>query len=161
LSAERAYRRAFSSGQEAAVGGGAAPPPGRVLAPLRRGGPAPPAGVLAHEGDPSPPDVTGRAPPVLAPLGLRRAPHPALTRARVERVRAHFERADRVLIMIQDDPDPDAIASALALKTVLGRTRGGATIGTFGTIGRPENRAMTRILDIDVERLSAAAVREY
>ena len=37
-----------------------------------------------------------------------------MTRARVARLREHFERADRVLIMMQDDPDPDAIASALA-----------------------------------------------
>jgi len=161
LSAERAYRRAFASGQEAAVVAVPAPRRGRVLAALRRVAPAAPVVVLADEGDPSPDDVTVLAPTVLAELIVEPALERALTRARVERVRAHFERADRVLIMIQDDPDPDAIASALALKTVLGRTRGGATIGTFGTIGRPENRAMTRILDIDVERLSAAAVREY
>jgi len=105
--------------------------------------------------------VTLLSPAVLAELVVEPVLARALTRARVERVRAHFERAERVLIMIQDDPDPDAIASALALKIVLGRTRGGATIGTFGTVGRPENRAMTRILDIDVERLTVSAVREY
>ena len=45
--------------------------------------------------------------------------------------------------MMQDDPDPDAIASALALRTLLGRTKTAAPIATFGTITRPENRAMT------------------
>src|SRR5438128_10730594 len=38
----------------------------------------------------------------------------ASARARVDRLRSHFASADRVLIMMQDDPDPDAIASALA-----------------------------------------------
>ena len=56
--------------------------------------------------------------------------------------------------MMQDDPDPDAIASALALRTLLGRTKTAAPIATFGTITRPENRAMTRILEIDVERIA-------
>src|SRR6267143_256362 len=85
----------------------------------------------------------------------------ALTRARVERVRAHFASAERVLIMMQDDPDPDAIASALALRAVLGRNKTAAPIATFGTITRPENRAMTRILEIDVELIKPRAVEEY
>ena len=50
----------------------------------------------------------------------------ATQRARAERLRAHFYDAERVLILMQDDPDPDAIASALALKTLLGRTRASA-----------------------------------
>src|SRR5207245_1029685 len=133
---------------------------GRVLAALRRAAPVAPVVVVADEDDPTPGDVTLLSPAALAELVVEPVLARALTRARVERVRAHFERAERVLIMIQDDPDPDAIASALALKIVLGRTRGGATIGTFGTVGRPENRAMTRILDIDVERLTVSSVRE-
>ncbi len=160
-SAERVYRRAFVSGQEAAVVAVPRARRGRVLAALRRAAPVAPVVVVADEDDPSPGDVTLLSPAALAELVVEPVLARALTRARVERVRAHFERAERVLIMIQDDPDPDAIASALALKIVLGRTRGGATIGTFGTVGRPENRAMTRILDIDVERLTVSAVREY
>jgi len=160
-SAERVYRRAFVSGQEAAVVAVPRARRGRVLAALRRAAPGAPVVVVADEDDPSPGDVTLLSPAALAELVVEPVLARALTRARVERVRAHFERAERVLIMIQDDPDPDAIASALALKIVLGRTRGGATIGTFGTVGRPENRAMTRILDIDVDRLTVSAVREY
>jgi len=85
----------------------------------------------------------------------------ASARARVDRLRSHFASADRVLIMMQDDPDPDAIASALALRTLLGRTKAAAPIATFGTITRPENRAMTRILDIDVEEIKGHAIDEY
>src|SRR5204862_3858392 len=85
----------------------------------------------------------------------------ASARSRVERLRSHFASADRVLILMQDDPDPDAIASALALRVVLGRTKAAAPIATFGRITRPENRAMTRLLEIDVERLGPAALTEY
>ena len=62
---------------------------------------------------------------------------------------------------MQDDPDPDAIASALALKTLLGRTRTSAPICTFGTITRPENVAMCKILDIEVEAISAEDIAEF
>ena len=40
----------------------------------------------------------------------------------VEQIREHFADADSVLILLQDDPDPDAIASGLALRQVLGAT---------------------------------------
>src|SRR5436853_7505726 len=85
----------------------------------------------------------------------------ASARNRVDRLRSHFAPADRVLIMMQDDPDPDAIASALALRAVLGRNKTAAPIATFGTITRPENRAMTRILEIDVEQTKARAREAY
>ena len=92
---------------------------------------------------------------------VRPALERALTRAKVDRIRAHFEGAERILILMQDDPDPDALASALALKTLLGRTKAGAIIGTFGMITRPENRAMARLLDIDVEQVKPRALAEY
>ena len=62
---------------------------------------------------------------------------------------------------MQDDPDPDAIASAVALKTLLGRNRTSAPLCTFGTITRPENVAMCRILDIEVEEISAQALDQF
>jgi len=85
----------------------------------------------------------------------------AQERTRVERIRAHFEDASRILILMQDDPDPDAIASALALRTLLGRNRTGAPICTFGTITRPENIAMCKILDIDVEPITTREMHGF
>ncbi len=85
----------------------------------------------------------------------------AAQRVRAQRIRDEFEGADRVLILMQDDPDPDAIASALALKTLLGRTRATAPMCTFGAITRPENVAMCKILDIEVEAIDAGAVAEF
>ena len=85
----------------------------------------------------------------------------AQERTRVERIRAHFEGASRILILMQDDPDPDAIASALAFRTLLGRNRTGAPICTFGTITRPENIAMCKILDIDVEPITTREMHGF
>ncbi len=85
----------------------------------------------------------------------------ACQRARAERIRAHFEGADRILILMQDDPDPDAIASAMALKTLLGRSRVSAPICTFGSITRPENVAMCKILDVEVQEISAHALDQF
>jgi len=55
---------------------------------------------------------------------------------------------------VQDDPDPDGLASAMALRVLLGRNKLSATIGSFGYVTRPENVAMTRMLDIDVMKLT-------
>ena len=85
----------------------------------------------------------------------------ACQRARANRVRALFEGAERILILMQDDPDPDAIASAMALKTLLGRSRTSAPICTFGTITRAENVAMCKILDIEVQEISAQALDQF
>ena len=79
----------------------------------------------------------------------------------VEEIRRHFEAADSVLILLQDDPDPDAIASGLALKHVLGRNRQTAIIGSFGRITRPENLAMARLLEIEVEIVTEERLEEF
>ena len=92
---------------------------------------------------------------------IRPALDRACARAKVDRIRAHFEGADRVLILMQDDPDPDAIASALALRTLLGRTRASAPLCTFGTITRPENLAMCKLLEIEVQEISAQAAGKF
>src|SRR5688572_24414021 len=149
LEREALYHRAFRTGHEPVLLAVDGPRQARVAATIRRAAPEAP---IVTFGD----SMDGFAERVLDPLLER-----ALTRVRVERVRAHFARAGRVLILMQDDPDPDAIASAVALKAVLGRTRTAATVGTFGTITRPENRAMTRVLDIDVEVVKPRAVHDY
>jgi len=47
----------------------------------------------------------------------------SLTRQRVQQYQRYFSDADRVLILTHNDPDPDAIASGLALRTLLRRTK--------------------------------------
>ncbi len=79
----------------------------------------------------------------------------------VEQIREHFADADSVLILLQDDPDPDAIASGLALRQVLGRNKQTAVIGSFGRITRPENIAMVKLLEIEVEEVTAERVGDF
>jgi nanoRNase/pAp phosphatase (c-di-AMP/oligoRNAs hydrolase) len=154
------YRRAFRTGHEAAIVAVPRERVPRVLAAVRAAAPAAPVVVLTERGDDVPGTITlpitAIAKRVVVPEVER-----AVTRARVERILRHFEDRSRVLVMMQDDPDPDAIASALALRKLLGRARSGAVIATFGSIGRAENRAMIRILEIDVERITLADVRGF
>jgi len=160
LDGEALYRRAFRSGHEPVLVAVERARRARVIAAIRRVAPAAPLVVLADTAPDAEPLVT--LPPTAIAAGvLESALERATTRARVQRLREHFTPAERVLIMMQDDPDPDAIASALALRTLLGRTKAAATIATFGTITRPENRAMTRILEIDVEQVKPRAVEDY
>jgi nanoRNase/pAp phosphatase (c-di-AMP/oligoRNAs hydrolase) len=75
----------------------------------------------------------------------------SLTRARVQQYQRYFEDADRVLILLHNEPDPDALAAGLALRTVLHRTRTTAILGALQGVTRPENLRMADLLDIQVE----------
>jgi hypothetical protein len=74
----------------------------------------------------------------------------SLTRARVQQYQRYFADAERVLIMLHNDPDPDAMASGLALRNILRRTKTTAIIGAFQGVTRPENLRMVKLLDIHV-----------
>lgn len=59
-----------------------------------------------------------------------------------------------ILILPHNDPDPDAIASAMALRYLLEQRLGlGSTIAYRGIVGRAENRAMVRYLGNPLRRL--------
>ncbi len=57
---------------------------------------------------------------------------------------------DRVAILLQDDPDPDAMSSAMALRTLLGRNKQTTPIFSFTPVTRPENRTMVHLLEIEI-----------
>lgn len=84
-----------------------------------------------------------------------------MIKKRIEKLRSLFENNDKVLILLQHDPDPDAIASALALRTLLGRNKATAPIGSFGKVTRPENLAMLKLLEIELEHLDNKNIKEY
>src|ERR1700704_2409182 len=85
----------------------------------------------------------------------------SLTRARVQQYQRYFSDADRVLIMLHNDPDPDAMASGLALRNVLRRTKTTAIIGAIQGVTRPENLRMINLLDLHVEAITHESVRDY
>ena len=107
------------------------------------------------------PTVTTFAVPHLFQESLKPEMARARLRLRVEAIRQHFEGAERVLILMQDDPDPDAIASGLALRTLLGRNKASAPVATFGAITRPENLALLKVLEIEVERIREADLKGF
>jgi nanoRNase/pAp phosphatase (c-di-AMP/oligoRNAs hydrolase) len=78
----------------------------------------------------------------------------SLTRARVQQYQRYFADADRVLILLHNEPDPDALAAGLALRNVLRRTRTTAIIGALQGITRPENVRMADLLDIQLETVT-------
>jgi nanoRNase/pAp phosphatase (c-di-AMP/oligoRNAs hydrolase) len=84
-----------------------------------------------------------------------------LARWRVERIREIFADAQKVAVLLQDDPDPDAIASGLCFRNVIGRNRTTAPLVTFGAVTRPENREMLRLLDLNVETIAPEALAGY
>ncbi len=85
----------------------------------------------------------------------------SLTRARVQQYQRYLSDADRILIMLHNDPDPDAMASGLALRNVLRRTKTTAIIGALQGVTRPENLRMLNLLDIQVEVMTPDTIREY
>jgi nanoRNase/pAp phosphatase (c-di-AMP/oligoRNAs hydrolase) len=85
----------------------------------------------------------------------------ALTRARVHQYQRYLADADRILILLHNEPDPDAMASGLALRTVLHRTRTTAVIAALEGVTRPENVRMANLLDIHVETITHDAIEEF
>ena len=85
----------------------------------------------------------------------------SMTRARVQQYQRYFADADRVLILLHNDPDPDALASGLALRNLLRRTKTTAIIGAVQGVTRPENLRMANMLDIHVEQITPASLAEF
>ena len=67
---------------------------------------------------------------------------------KLRRLLGLFSREDRLLILI--NADPDAMASATALKRLLWRQVSAAAIAHVNTITRPDNLAMIRLLKLDL-----------
>jgi nanoRNase/pAp phosphatase (c-di-AMP/oligoRNAs hydrolase) len=82
-------------------------------------------------------------------------------KARLQQLRKLTDAAERVALLLQDDPDPDGIASAIALRTVLGRNRATTPLFSFGTTTRAENLAMLRLLDVTVEPADTELLRTF
>jgi nanoRNase/pAp phosphatase (c-di-AMP/oligoRNAs hydrolase) len=85
----------------------------------------------------------------------------SLTRARVQQYQRYLADADRILILLHNEPDPDAMASGLALRTVLHRTRTTAVIASLEGVTRPENVRMANLLDIHVEPITRSGIEEF
>lgn len=75
-------------------------------------------------------------------------------RGKLSQLQAVAAGARRALLVTHNDPDPDAIGSARGLAELLRRRMGiEATLGHGGIVGRAENRAMVRELDITMRHM--------
>lgn len=71
-----------------------------------------------------------------------------------------FVRADRVVVLTHDNPDPDAIASAAGLGYLVEQACGVPAVITFGGIvGRAENRVLMEIVGVPFERIEGLEFR--
>jgi nanoRNase/pAp phosphatase (c-di-AMP/oligoRNAs hydrolase) len=83
------------------------------------------------------------------------------TKQKLKELRAMVGEGDRVAIVLQDDPDPDAMASAMALRTLLGRNKLTTPIFSFTPVTRPENRTMVHLLEIEITPASTEALQNF
>ncbi|PLX79928.1 MAG: phosphoesterase [Desulfuromonas sp.] len=68
----------------------------------------------------------------------------------------------KVLIVAHDNPDPDSLAAAMALRhLLLNRTGQVATIAFGGVIGRSENRAMFDLLEVNAVPLDGLDLDQF
>lgn len=68
----------------------------------------------------------------------------------------------RLLILAHDNPDPDSIAGAVALKHLVWERFGiRSTVSYGGIVGRAENRAMLRLLRIKMSPVHRIPLRRY
>jgi nanoRNase/pAp phosphatase (c-di-AMP/oligoRNAs hydrolase) len=67
-----------------------------------------------------------------------------------------------MLIVMQDNPDPDSIGAALALRRLAKAIAGlKCSIAHGGTVGRGENRALVNYLNLNMLQCSQAKFRQY
>jgi len=85
----------------------------------------------------------------------------SMTKARVQQYRRYLSDADRVLILLHNEPDPDAMASGLALRSLLHRTKATAVIAALAGVTRPENLRMANLLDINVETILPESIVDF
>jgi nanoRNase/pAp phosphatase (c-di-AMP/oligoRNAs hydrolase) len=80
-----------------------------------------------------------------------------MTSERLDALLEATSGAERVLILTHNDPDPDAIGSAVALRHLLiNRFNITVKIAYRGIIGRAENKALVRYLDHPLQQFSRA-----
>lgn len=72
---------------------------------------------------------------------------------KVARMKKTVDPKKPLWILVQNDPDPDAIASAMALQVLLGRNDKSAPIVTLKSVSRNENISMIEIIGTTVRKV--------
>ncbi len=81
---------------------------------------------------------------------------------RLAKLDAVLSGAKTMLIVVQNNPDPDAIATAAALREIANQRHGVAcSVAHGGTIGRAENRALVRYLGLNTRPIDGVASERF
>ncbi|MDS0220675.1 DHH family phosphoesterase [Haloarcula sp. S1AR25-5A] len=100
--------------------------------------------------------VAGVAVVLLALLGAGIWLYRYLSRTPGERLRRVLADYDRIAVLMHPNPDPDAMASALAVDQLVAGTNTSASLLYSGEIRRPENRAFQTVLDLDFNHIETS-----
>lgn len=80
----------------------------------------------------------------------------------IEKLRNLDLSRGRLLILTHDNPDPDSLASATALRELLREIKKiESTVAYSGIIGRAENRAMVSLLGLEIHHLSELKMDDF
>ncbi len=83
-------------------------------------------------------------------------------RAKLRALGEIVKPGERILILLHNDPDPDAIASGWALCHLLRQRFGAESLLAYdGTVGRAENRAMLQLLNISLHDIDDIEPQNY
>ena len=84
------------------------------------------------------------------------------TGPRVEKLIQLLQGKGLMLIVMQDNPDPDSIAAAVALRRLANSTAGvQCSIAHSGTVGRGENRALVNYLNLNLHQLNDIEFQKF
>jgi nanoRNase/pAp phosphatase (c-di-AMP/oligoRNAs hydrolase) len=84
------------------------------------------------------------------------------TKKKLQQLREIFKDHQTMLIVIQDNPDPDAIASAVALRRLANTLANiQCSIAHGGTVGRAENRALVKYLNLNLRPLNEIDMTQF
>ncbi|MHC5191104.1 MAG: DHH family phosphoesterase [Planctomycetota bacterium] len=84
------------------------------------------------------------------------------TNNKLQQIKEVFKDHQTMLIAIQDNPDPDAIASAVALRKLANTLSNiQCSIAHGGTVGRAENRALVRYLGLNLRPIDQLDMTQF
>ena len=108
-------------------------------------------------------DVVLHAPTIVASTALNELQR-AEMRGAAWQLMSYLKSVDpsqRIGVVVHDNPDPDAFASALALKEMAESLGKVADILYYGMIGHQETRAFVNLLNIPLRQVTGALLSEY
>lgn len=82
--------------------------------------------------------------------------------SKLSRLREQLKNKRSLLIVMQNFPDPDAIASAVGLRTLVNTLEGiQCSLAHGGTVGRAENRALAQYLKLNLRAIEEVQRTQY